>query len=183
MENTDLCSIFKQEDELQETLQSFKYHQEGVNKDLHRCLHHPHMIIAQLAVEIDEMVHVMKNLHKHFHMIETQCEQTARTQSINLDQSNNDSFVTYHVISTRSGKQTQEPKGPTWWEEEQVERRRESQRQIHDEEELQDSQDNAKEESLQLDAQDQEREEEVEDTEEIDSDAKTNDARNEEDKN
>lgn len=48
---------------------------------------------------------------------------------IMIDQINNDSLISSNAISTKSGKQTHEPIGPTWYEEEQTEKGRESQRQ------------------------------------------------------
>lgn len=72
------------------------------------------------------MGHAVKNLNKHSCMVETQCEQIARTQSLILDQINNDNLVTSHIISTRSGKETHEPKGPAWYDEEQAKKRRKS---------------------------------------------------------
>jgi hypothetical protein len=69
-------------------------------------------------------------------MIETQCSQIAETQSLILAQLDEDNLVSTNEIETGSGKRTQDPKVPKWYEKEQEQRRRESQCQTQENREL-----------------------------------------------
>ena len=48
-EKVDLFSIYPQEDELRETMNRFKHHQEGFNRDLRSCIHHNEKVISYLS--------------------------------------------------------------------------------------------------------------------------------------
>lgn len=78
-ENIDLYSIYQQEDELYETLESFKHYQ-GVNKEFRKCFHHHRSMISHLAKELDKMGLAVKNLGKHTHMIDL-TPVTSRTEA------------------------------------------------------------------------------------------------------
>ena len=123
-EKVDLFSIYQQEDELRETMNRFKHHQEDFNRDLRRCIHHNEKVISYLSEEVDGLSHAVKNLDKHSRMIETQCSQISETQSLILAQLDKDNLVSSNWIGTRSGKMTQDPKGPEWYEREQALKRK-----------------------------------------------------------
>ena len=69
----DINSIYQQEDELQETMNKFKFHQDNSNRDFRRCNHHNEKVIAYLSEEVEGLSYAVKNLDKHSHIIETQC--------------------------------------------------------------------------------------------------------------
>jgi hypothetical protein len=81
-------------------------------------------MVAQIAEEQDEMGHAMKHLDKHGRMIKTKCEQITETQSLILYQTSLNNIIRTIVV-TRGGKETQGPKGPDLYEEEQSQKRRE----------------------------------------------------------
>ena len=48
-EKVDIFSIYRQEDELQDTMNKFKFHQDNFNRDFRRCIYHNEKVIAYLS--------------------------------------------------------------------------------------------------------------------------------------
>ena len=95
------------------------------------------------------------------------------TQSLTLAQLDN--LVSTNEISTHSGKRTQDPKGPEWYEREQEQRRIESQSQTQENRELLFGEEEPEEQVHQGTQRD-----EAEVEKEVDSDAETTDGNNNE---
>ena len=72
-EKVDIFSIYQQEDELWETMNKFKFHQDNFNRHFRRCIRHNDKVIAYLSEEVEGLSYAVKNLDKHSRMIETQC--------------------------------------------------------------------------------------------------------------
>ena len=72
-------------------------------------------------------------------MVNTQCEQITKTQSLVLKHKIFDSIIS--VITTRSGEVIQGPKGPPEWEESQRQKERETQEMSQEVENLIDPED------------------------------------------
>jgi hypothetical protein len=172
-ETVDIFNIYHLEDELQDTMNKFKFHQDNFNRDFQRCIYHNEKVIAYLSREVDGLSQAVKNHDKHSRMIETQCIQISETQALILAQLDNP--ISTNEISTRSGKRMQDPKGPEWYEREQEQRRIESQSQTQENRELLFGGEEP-EEQVHQDTQ----EDEVEVEKEVDSDAETTDVNNNE---
>ena len=132
----DILSIYRQEDELQETMNKFKFHQDNFNMDFRRCIYYNEKVITYLSQEVEGLSQAVKNLDKHSRVIETQCSQISETQSLILAQLDKENLVSTNEILTHSGKRTHDPKGPDWYEKEQERRRTESQSQTQESREL-----------------------------------------------
>ena len=81
--------------------------------------------MAQIAEELEDLGHTTKQLNKHSSMIQTQCEKIVVAQHLILEQAKKKKSVATNVV-TRRGSETQGPKGPDWYEEEQAQKRRET---------------------------------------------------------
>ena len=49
----DILSIYQQEDELQETMNKFKFHQDNFDTDFRRCIYHNEKVITYLSREVE----------------------------------------------------------------------------------------------------------------------------------
>ena len=96
--------------------------------------------MAQIAEELDDLGHSTKQLDKHSSMIQTQFEQIAVAQRLIIKQAMRNKSVATNVV-TRRGSETQGPRGPDWYEEEQAQKRRETQEMSQEDENLVDPQD------------------------------------------
>ena len=92
---------------------------------IYKCLHRQDKAIQHLAEELDEMHHLTDQLRMYSQMVNTQCEQITKTQSLVLEHVNLNSVIS--AITTRSGAVIQGPKGPPEWEESQRQKEKETQ--------------------------------------------------------
>jgi len=93
-----------------------------------------------MSEELEDIGHTAKQLDKHARMISTQCEQIAKTQSLILEQECPTNSVSANVV-TRSNKETQEPKGPDWYEKKQAQKRQDEEETIKGDDDLIDPRD------------------------------------------
>jgi hypothetical protein len=119
----DVLEMLVKEDEQMRMIQHAAYEQRRTNNYLFSILNNHKRLLDDLSENYIEMGHSARHLGKYISMMHTQCGQIAYTQSRILEQKKYSKTVCASV-TTRGGKETQDPPGPSWYQEEQAQRKK-----------------------------------------------------------
>jgi hypothetical protein len=128
----DVFQSLVEEYELEDSITHFKEQQKMFGETMDKHFRIQRRNLSDLTENFDELSHSSRHLKKHVGMVQTQCEQIAKTQALLLEQGSPYKAISTNIV-TRRGTTTKDPVGPPWWEVQKAQRAKDMQEMTQEE--------------------------------------------------